>query len=95
MRTLNDGWIFARTGGDLWTPIESLPTTVHVELLKTKQIPDPVRLPFLVLFCVIPAHAGISHCIVHRSQRMGCSVWAKLPHGEDTRSLTRISTHGK
>ena len=26
-----------------WTPVKSFPTTVHVELLKDKKIPDPVR----------------------------------------------------
>ncbi|KAH7105396.1 glycoside hydrolase family 2 protein [Auriculariales sp. MPI-PUGE-AT-0066] len=41
MRTLATGWIFGRAGGDEYIPIEALPTTVHVELLKNKKIPDP------------------------------------------------------
>ncbi|TCD70426.1 hypothetical protein EIP91_003507 [Steccherinum ochraceum] len=48
-RALNDGWHFARIGGgdkDVvkdgeWLETTEFPTTVHVELLKAKKIPDP------------------------------------------------------
>lgn len=47
-RNLHDGWTFTQIGGgevvgkDEWLPVHQFPTTVHVELLKHKRIPDPV-----------------------------------------------------
>lgn len=47
-RSLID-WSFTQIGGgqgtkaDEWLKVSSFPTTVHVELLKLKKIPDPVR----------------------------------------------------
>ncbi|KAF6762656.1 beta-mannosidase [Ephemerocybe angulata] len=47
-RNLED-WAFTQVDGgqgttkDEWLPVSSFPTTVHVELLKLKKIPDPVR----------------------------------------------------
>lgn len=46
-RALHDGWSFTQIGGGEavkdgeWLPVQSFPTTVHVELLKQKKIPDP------------------------------------------------------
>lgn len=47
-RLLTD-WTFTQAGVDEakkiigeWLPVSSFPTTVHVELLKLKKIPDPV-----------------------------------------------------
>ncbi|KAL1937730.1 hypothetical protein VTO73DRAFT_12883 [Trametes versicolor] len=46
-RELNEGWTFTQVGGgeDVqvgeWLPVQSFPTTVHVELLNHKKIPDP------------------------------------------------------
>lgn len=46
-RLLTD-WSFTQVGVDEakkiseWLPVSSFPTTVHVELLKLKKIPDPV-----------------------------------------------------
>lgn len=50
-RELHGGWAFAKVGGPAedaladgeWLPAQSFPTTVHVELLAHKRIPDPVR----------------------------------------------------
>ena len=48
IRELVEGWSFTETGGGEgtedgeWLGIEQVPTTVHVELLKAKRIPDPV-----------------------------------------------------
>ena len=50
-RELHEGWAFAKVGGrevtevrdGEWLPAQSFPTTVHVELLGHKRIPDPVR----------------------------------------------------
>ena len=48
-RNLKDGWKFTQIGGgDVikegeWLDVHEFPTTVHVELLKHKRIPDPVR----------------------------------------------------
>lgn len=48
VRTLNDGWSFTQVGGGEgtkngeWLGVSEFPTTVHVELLKLKRIPDPV-----------------------------------------------------
>jgi len=42
-------WSFTQVGGGEgtkdgeWLGVSSFPTTVHVELLKLKKIPDPVR----------------------------------------------------
>lgn len=42
-------WAFTQIGGGQgtkdgeWIEVSSFPTTVHVELLKQKKIPDPVR----------------------------------------------------
>lgn len=50
IRTLASGWQFSQVGGGQgtndgeWLPVSEFPTTVHVELLKSKRIPDPVRL---------------------------------------------------
>jgi hypothetical protein len=51
-QVLNEGWTYsltdahgAETGGvevGEWTPVKAFPTTVHVELLKERKIPDPV-----------------------------------------------------
>lgn len=47
-RELNEGWTFTQVGGGEnvqvgeWLPVQSFPTTVHVELLNHKKIPDPV-----------------------------------------------------
>ena len=47
-RNLHDNWQFTQLGGgqvvekDEWLPVNQFPTTVHVELLKYKRIPDPV-----------------------------------------------------
>ena len=50
IRALQD-WAFTQVAGGEgtkegeWLPVSQFPTTVHVELLKLKRIPDPVR-PF-------------------------------------------------
>ena len=44
-RILGYGWTFTRIGGDHeteWLETSTFPTSVHVELLHLKQIPDPV-----------------------------------------------------
>ncbi|KAI6119373.1 glycoside hydrolase family 2 protein [Pisolithus croceorrhizus] len=47
VRFLHNDWIFAQLGGGQgtrcgeWLPVNGFPTTVHVELLKLKRIPDP------------------------------------------------------
>ena len=49
-RPLHEGWTFTQVGGGArdvvkegeWIPVQSFPTTVHVELLKAGRIPDPV-----------------------------------------------------
>ena len=49
-RDLHEGWTFTQVGGGQvvregeWLPVKSFPTTVHVELLGYKRIPDPVRM---------------------------------------------------
>ena len=46
------GWSFTEIGGGQgtkdgeWLNVERVPTTVHVELLKAKRIPDPVSRGF-------------------------------------------------
>lgn len=45
--TLHDNWTFTQVGGHEgedgeWLSVDSFPTTVHVELIKLKKIPDPV-----------------------------------------------------
>ena len=53
IRELSEGWSFTETGGGEgtrdgeWLSIDQVPTTVHVELLKAKRIPDPVSRFFL------------------------------------------------
>jgi beta-mannosidase len=53
MRTIGSGWSFTQLSdapgveraikdGE-WVATQEFPTTVHVELLKLKKIPDPVR----------------------------------------------------
>ncbi|KAI0036030.1 glycoside hydrolase family 2 protein [Vararia minispora EC-137] len=47
VRLLHENWLFTQIGGgdgtlkDEWLPTTSFPTSVHVELLKAKRIPDP------------------------------------------------------
>lgn len=54
-RSITD-WSFTQIGGGEgtkdgeWLQVSSFPTTVHVELLKMKRIPDPVRLLPLTLY---------------------------------------------
>ena len=49
-REIHDGWTFTQVRGGQatkegeWLPVQSFPTTVHVELLGHKKIPDPVSL---------------------------------------------------
>lgn len=45
-----ENWVFTQVGGGNGTQIDEYlpavgPTTVHVELLKAKRIPDPVSKP--------------------------------------------------
>ncbi|KAF8812399.1 glycoside hydrolase family 2 protein [Phlegmacium glaucopus] len=40
-RRLLTDWSFTQVGVGEWLPVSSFPTTVHVELLKLKKIPDP------------------------------------------------------
>ncbi|CAL1701079.1 unnamed protein product [Somion occarium] len=46
-RPVNEGWKFTHVGGgevvkkDEWISVKKFPTTVHVELLEEKRIPDP------------------------------------------------------
>jgi hypothetical protein len=78
-RLLQD-WSFTQVGGGEgtkdgeWLKTSEFPTTVHVELLKLKRIPDPVlsSLFVLVFFLTWIAHA------VHRIERMGCSMFAPI-----------------
>jgi beta-mannosidase len=48
MKPIEEGWAFTQSGGGLgtkdgeWISVSQFPTTVHVELLKTGRIPDPV-----------------------------------------------------
>jgi hypothetical protein len=48
-RVLDDGWTFTQTRGGQkmedgeWLETSAFPTSVHVELLRLKKIPDPVR----------------------------------------------------
>lgn len=44
-RLLDTGWTFTQIGGtddDEWLKTSTFPTSVHVELLHLKKIPDPV-----------------------------------------------------
>lgn len=47
LRILNEGWSYTQVGGGLgtqdgeWLSATELPTTVHVELIRLKKIPDP------------------------------------------------------
>ncbi|KIK97998.1 glycoside hydrolase family 2 protein [Paxillus rubicundulus Ve08.2h10] len=46
LRTIASGWSFSQVGGGPledreWIPVSAFPTTIHVELLKLKRIPDP------------------------------------------------------
>ncbi|KAF8138531.1 glycoside hydrolase family 2 protein, partial [Boletus edulis] len=49
IRTIASGWQFSQVGGGQgtndgeWILVSEFPTTVHVELLRAKRIPDPVR----------------------------------------------------
>lgn len=48
IKQLNENWSFTQVGGGdgtkdgEWLAVSQFPTTVHVELLKLKKIPDPV-----------------------------------------------------
>lgn len=50
VRFLTDNWSFTQVGGgngtkdEEWLTVSNFPTTVHVELLKSKRIPDPVSI---------------------------------------------------
>lgn len=54
-RTIDDLWRFTQIGGENrnvvkdgeWLETTEFPTTVHVELLKAKRIPNPVRVLFV------------------------------------------------
>lgn len=56
LRILNEGWSYTQVGGGLgtqdgeWLSATELPTTVHVELIRLKKIPDPVCLNFLSIY---------------------------------------------
>ena len=78
-RELHEGWAFTQVGGGPateegeWLPTQSFPTTVHVELLAHKKIPDPVS--------VCPRDGSVScaeiRCaaVVHRAARVGRAMW--------------------
>jgi hypothetical protein len=72
IRLLSD-WFFTQIGGGEgtkdgeWLRVSTFPTTIHVELLKLKRIPDPVR--FLVLGCYLKIHIGrLLVCWVERME---------------------------
>lgn len=66
IRSLMQDWTFTQVGGgqgteiDEWLAASQFPTTVHVELLKAKRIPDPV--------CLIINHINLSYFAVFGSQ---------------------------
>ena len=71
IKELSGGWSFTEIGGGEgtkdgeWLSIEQVPTTVHVELLKAKRIPDPVSRSFLAKdpsswFTDIMIHSSLS-----------------------------------
>lgn len=58
-KAIAEGWLYSLTNangtdtGDVkvgeWAAVQNFPTTVHVELLQAKKIPDPVRRPTRLL----------------------------------------------
>jgi beta-mannosidase len=50
VKFLTENWSFTQVGGGdgtkdgEWLTVSAFPTTVHVELLKLKKIPDPVSI---------------------------------------------------
>lgn len=54
VRYLSENWSFTQVGGGQgtedgkWLTVSQFPTTVHVELLQRKKIPDPVGIHFIV-----------------------------------------------
>jgi beta-mannosidase len=71
-RYLQD-WSFTQIGGGEgtkdgeWLQVSEFPTTVHVELLKLKKIPDPVRLIYSECYRQITDP--------HRYQFIGLQEW--------------------
>jgi len=55
VKSLTENWSFTQVGGGdgtkdgEWMTVSQFPTTVHVELLKLKRIPDPVRIGYLTV----------------------------------------------
>lgn len=65
-RAINEGWQYTQIGGGEvvkdgeWLAVKQFPTTVHVELLKEKKIPDPVR-PLLQPFTFVHSWSRLLH----------------------------------
>ena len=66
-RELHDGWSFTQIGGGEgtkdgeWLETASFPTSVHVELLRLKRIPDPfLGLNEWEVQCAMAPRCGIS-----------------------------------
>ena len=75
-RLLDRGWTFKQIGGrqgagnDKWLKASAFPTSVHVELLHLKIIPDPVSIG------VACQRDGMySFLIVRWTSRVGCTVY--------------------
>jgi beta-mannosidase len=57
VKYLTDNWSFTQVGGGdgtregEWLTVSKFPTTVQVELLKLKKIPDPVRVRISLTGC--------------------------------------------
>lgn len=54
IKNLNQNWVFTQIGGENdpqlseWMAVSQFPTTVHVELMMLKKIPDPVSTHILL-----------------------------------------------
>jgi beta-mannosidase len=76
-RLLGRGWTFTQIGGEgtkngEWLETSAFPTSVHVELLHLRKIPDPVSTASWAW-----QHDRVySFMTVSRASRVGCTVCA-------------------
>ncbi len=76
-RVLDYGWTFTRIGetdNGEWLETSTFPTSVHVELLHLKKIPDPVS----SASCIRQRDGMYSFLIVPWPPRVGCTMYGRL-----------------
>lgn len=78
---INKNWSFTQLGGGEgtkdgeWLNCKHFPTSVHVELLDRKAIPDPVSHIYISHIFAGSLNDNVLYTVVYRPSRVGCPMY--------------------